>query len=82
MRMVVFGLGQQVMVIVINFEGKSSLSEIPELDGLVMASHETILLVGVVINIDNIFGSRPIDHIFLSTSIQIYVLLFLSRTLT
>jgi hypothetical protein len=54
MRMVVAGPGEEVMMIFVSFEGDDSPPQIPELYGLVMASHETVLFIGIVVDVDDV----------------------------
>lgn len=54
MRMVVFGLSKQVVVILIGFEGNTPLSHVPKFDRLMVASHQVILFVRIEVEIDNV----------------------------
>lgn len=41
-------------MIFVSFEGDDSPPQIPELYGLVMASHETVLFIGIVVDVDDV----------------------------
>lgn len=53
MGVVVSGLGEEVVVVVVGLERNGSPSDVPELDGLMMASHQAVLFIRIIIDTEN-----------------------------
>ena len=81
---VVLGLGEKVVVIFIAPYRHIASSHVPKLDGLVMASYQVALFVGIVIHIEDLISAllAGFNHVLIAEWWKRYLLDFLSQMWT